>query len=80
MTRITKQGYKFELTKIIQGLTRYTEIDEIMTRLAQFEDAEESQSKGCEGCYYKTRTGTLPCGTCKRNSELSDHYEILEVT
>ena len=50
MSRITKSGYKFELTKIIQGLTRYTEIDEIMTRLAEFEDAEEVKNKGCDFC------------------------------
>ena len=48
MERITKSGYKFELTIIIQGLTRYTEIDEIMTRLAEFEDAEEARNKGCD--------------------------------
>ena len=79
MNRITKSGYKYEFTNIIQGLTRYTEIDEIMTRLSELEDAEELQGKGCDGCYYKTHTGTLPCGTCKRNSKLSDHCELLEV-
>ena len=50
MNRITKQGYKFELTKIIQGLTRYTEIDEIMNRLSEFEDTEEQRNEGCEFC------------------------------
>lgn len=52
MSRITKQGYKFEITKIIQGLTQYTEIDEIMNRLSELEDVEESRSKGCDFCCY----------------------------
>ena len=38
MDRITKQNYKFNMLNIIQGMTKYTEIDEIMNCLAAYED------------------------------------------
>ena len=38
MDRIKKQNYKFNMLNIIQGMTKYTEIDEIMNCLAAYED------------------------------------------
>lgn len=38
MERITKPGYKFDLLNALQGLTKYTEVDEILNRLAAYED------------------------------------------
>ena len=36
--RLTKCGYQFSLLNVLQGLTRYTEIDEILNQLAAYED------------------------------------------
>ena len=38
MERLTKCGYQFSLLNVLQGLTRYTEIDEILNQLAAYED------------------------------------------
>jgi hypothetical protein len=38
MDRITKQNYKFNMLNIMQGMTKYTEIDEIMNCLADYEN------------------------------------------
>ena len=38
MDRITKPDYKFDMLNVLQGLDRYTEIDEIMNYLAAYED------------------------------------------
>lgn len=38
MDRLTKPNYKFDMLNIMQGLNRCTEIDEIMNRLAAYED------------------------------------------
>jgi len=38
MSRITKPDYKFDMLNVLQGLNRYTEIDEIMNRLSAYED------------------------------------------
>ena len=44
MNRLTKQNHKFDLLNIMQGLTRYAEIDEIMNRLAAYEDTNLTPS------------------------------------
>ena len=38
MERITKSGYKFNLLNVLQGLNRYADVDEILNRLAAYED------------------------------------------
>ena len=40
MERITKSGYKFNLLNVLQGLNRYADVDEILNRLASYEDTE----------------------------------------
>ena len=42
MERLTKYGYQFSLLNVLQGLTRYTEIDEILNQLAAYEDTSLS--------------------------------------
>lgn len=41
MERLTKPGYKFNLLNVMQGLNTHTEVDEVLNRLAAYEDAEE---------------------------------------
>ncbi len=41
MERLTKRGHKFNLTNVMEGLNGYIEVDEILNRLAQYEDLEE---------------------------------------
>ena len=41
MSRLTKPGYKFNLLNVMQGLNTHAEVDEVLNRLAAYEDAEE---------------------------------------
>lgn len=38
MDRLTKPGHKFNLINVLQGLSRYADVDEILNRLSAYED------------------------------------------
>lgn len=38
MDRLTKQNYTFDMLNIMQGMTKYAEIDTIMNRIAAYEN------------------------------------------
>jgi len=33
------------------------------------------RTETCEGCYYLKNYGSKPCGSCRRNPDLTDHYD-----
>ena len=75
--RLTKYGYQFSLLNVLQGLTRYTEIDEILNQLAAYEDtglspadiatltaraeAAEARADACKADFEAYTRGSMEC-------------------
>ena len=75
--RLTKYGYQFSLLNVLQGLTRYTEIDEILNQLAAYEDtglspadipALTARAEAAEADLRKC----APCWLCKKKCGIFD--------
>ena len=75
--RLTKYGYQFSLLNVLQGLTRYTEIDEILNQLAAYEDtglspadipALTARAEVAEADLRKCS----PCWLCKKKCGIFD--------
>lgn len=63
MERLTQPGHKFNLLNIMQGLTKYTEVDEILTRLAAYEDTglTPDEATALTKAQQDGRLVVLPC-------------------
>jgi len=64
--RLTKCGYQFSLLNVLQGLTRYTEIDEILNQLAAYEDT------GLSPADIATLTARAEAAEAERDAAVED--------
>ena len=72
MERITKSGYKFNLLNVLQGLNRYADVDEILNRLASYEDTELEPEEINEALREKQERESKPISNADRTRGMTD--------
>ena len=70
--RLTKCGYQFSLLNVLQGLTRYTEIDEILNQLAAYEDT------GLSPADIPALTARAEAAEAERDAAVKDMTAVLK--